>query len=118
MLQKDNRIRQIEFIPEKLYRISLFSFIPVIFINFEAFDSYLEYGGLPTVVELKDLPETIAPFFIGNTISGKKICDYLTSSRRKTTSDTIDNYLKMLENIVFFELLRRGFSLLSARLEH
>ncbi|WP_306455955.1 DUF4143 domain-containing protein [Fusibacter sp. 3D3] len=28
----------------------------------------------------------------------KKISDYLTNSGRKTTSDTIDSYLKMLEN--------------------
>jgi hypothetical protein len=35
---------------------------------------------------------------IGSTISTKKISDYLTGSGRKTTSETIDNYLKMLEN--------------------
>jgi hypothetical protein len=35
---------------------------------------------------------------IGCVVSTKKISDYLTSSGRKTTSDTIDNYLKMLEN--------------------
>lgn len=35
---------------------------------------------------------------VGNIVSTKKISDYLTSSGRKTTSDTIDNYLKMLEN--------------------
>jgi len=98
----------------------------------QLFESYLEFGGLPTVVELKDLPDTIAPFLtgiyntvimkdviqrnnvrdavllesvlkfvaanIGSIISTKKISDYLTSSGRKTTSDTIDNYLKMLEN--------------------
>jgi predicted AAA+ superfamily ATPase len=96
------------------------------------FEDYLQYGGLPTVVELKDHPDTIAPFLtgiyntvimkdviqrnrvrdpallgsvlkfiaanIGNTVSTKKISDYLTSHGRKTTSDTIDNYLKMLEN--------------------
>lgn len=96
------------------------------------FKNYLEFGGLPTVVELKDYPDTIAPFLsgiyntvlmkdvlqrnnvrdaallesvlkfiaanIGNIVSTKKISDYLTSSGRKTTSDTIDNYLKMLEN--------------------
>ncbi|MBU4542226.1 ATP-binding protein [uncultured Acetobacterium sp.] len=96
------------------------------------FKDYLEFGGLPTVVELKDYPDTIAPFLsgiyntvimkdvvqrnqvrdaallesvlkfiaanIGNIVSTKKISDYLTSSGRKTTSDTIDNYLKMLEN--------------------
>ncbi|MDD3306421.1 MAG: ATP-binding protein [Acetobacterium sp.] len=96
------------------------------------FKGYLEFGGLPTVVELKDYPDTIAPFLsgiyntvimkdvvqrnhvrdaallesvlkfiaanIGNIVSTKKISDYLTSSGRKTTSDTIDNYLKMLEN--------------------
>lgn len=96
------------------------------------FKDYLEFGGLPTVVELKDHPDTIAPFLsgiyntvimkdviqrnnvrdaallesvlkyiaanIGSIISTKKISDYLTSSGRKTTSDTIDNYLKMLEH--------------------
>ena len=35
---------------------------------------------------------------IGSPVSTKKISDYLTSSGRKTSSDTIDNYLKMLEN--------------------
>jgi len=35
---------------------------------------------------------------IGNIVSTKKIADYLNSSGRKTTSDTIDNYLAMLEN--------------------
>lgn len=98
----------------------------------EIFKDYLEFGGLPTVVELKDHPDTIAPFLsgiyntvimkdvvqrnhvrdaallesvlkfiaanIGSIVSTKKISDYLTSSGRKTTSDTIDNYLKMLEN--------------------
>jgi len=35
---------------------------------------------------------------VGNIVSTKKISDYLTSSGRKTTSETIDNYLRMLEN--------------------
>lgn len=35
---------------------------------------------------------------VGNIVSTKKISDYLTSSGRKTTSETIDNYLKMLED--------------------
>ena len=35
---------------------------------------------------------------IGSIVSTKKISDYLTSSGRKTTSDTVDNYLRMLEN--------------------
>ena len=98
----------------------------------EKFNQYLEYGGLPTIVELLDNPNTIGPFLegiyntvlmkdvierngvrdaallesilkfiaanIGSIVSTKKISDYLTSSGRKTTSDTIDNYLKMLEN--------------------
>lgn len=97
----------------------------------EKFNQYLEFGGLPTVIELLDHTETIGPFLegiyntvlikdviarnnirdsallesilkyiasnIGNIVSTKKISDYLTSSGRKTTSDTIDNYLKMLE---------------------
>ncbi|MBS7528091.1 ATP-binding protein [Fusibacter paucivorans] len=98
----------------------------------EKFNQYLTYGGLPTVVQLLDSPDTIGPFLegiyntvlmkdvierngvrdaallesilkfiaanIGSIVSTKKISDYLTSSGRKTTSDTIDNYLKMLEN--------------------
>ena len=97
-----------------------------------AFNQYVEYGGLPTVVELIDNPKTIGPFLegvyntvlfkdvvarnairdaallenilkfiggnIGNIVSTKKIADYLTSSGRKTNSEIIDNYLKMLEN--------------------
>ena len=95
------------------------------------FNQYLEFGGLPTIAQLLDTPETIGPFLegvytsvlikdviernnirdaallesllkfiaanIGNIVSTKKISDYLTSSGRKTTSDTIDNYLQMLE---------------------
>jgi len=98
----------------------------------EKFNQYLRYGGLPTVVELLDNPDTIGPFLegiyntvlmkdvierngvrdaallesilkfiaanVGSIVSTKKISDYLTSSGRKTTSDTIDSYLKMLEN--------------------
>ncbi|MGB4659565.1 MAG: ATP-binding protein [Mobilitalea sp.] len=98
----------------------------------EKFNQYLKFGGLPTVVELMNYPDTIGPFLegiyntvlmkdvieqneirdgallesilkfiasnIGSIVSTKKISDYLTSSGRKTTSDTIDNYLKMLES--------------------
>ncbi len=98
----------------------------------DKFNQYLRYGGLPTIIELLDTPDTIGPFLegiyntvlmkdvierngvrdaallesilkyiaanIGCIVSTKKISDYLTSSGRKTTSDTIDNYLKMLEN--------------------
>jgi hypothetical protein len=97
----------------------------------EAFNQYLQYGGLPTVVVLLDNKRAIGPFLegiyntvlmkdvierngvrdaallksilkfiaanIGSIVSTKKISDYLTSSGRKTTSDTIENYLKMLE---------------------
>lgn len=99
---------------------------------YDTFQEYLKYGGLPTVVDLMDRPETIGPFLegiyntvlikdviernnirdtallesilkfisanIGNIVSTKKISDYLTSSGRKATTETIDNYLKMLEN--------------------
>lgn len=98
----------------------------------DSFNTYIEFGGLPTVVELLDHKETIGPFLegiyntvlmkdviernsirdsallesilrfiaanIGSTVSTKKISDYLTSSGRRTTSDTIDSYLRMLEN--------------------
>ena len=98
----------------------------------DAFDEYLKLGGLPTIIELMEHPETIGPFLegvyntvlmkdviernsvrdaallesvlkyvaanIGSIVSTKKISDYLTSSGRKATSETIDNYLKMLES--------------------
>ena len=35
---------------------------------------------------------------VGSMVSTKRISDYLTSSGRKTTSETTDNYLRMLEN--------------------
>jgi len=35
---------------------------------------------------------------VGSIVSTKSISDYLNSSGRKTTGETIDNYLKMLEN--------------------
>ena len=35
---------------------------------------------------------------IGKAVSVKRVSDYLTSAGRKTTSDTIDNYLRMLES--------------------
>jgi len=44
---------------------------------------------------------------IGNTVSIKRISDYLTSAGRKTTSDTIDNYLTMLENAFILYRARR-----------
>lgn len=96
------------------------------------FNQYLKYGGLPTVIELLDNPETIDSFLngiyntvimkdviqrnevrdvvlldnlikflasnIGSIVSIKKISDYLTSSGRKTSSITIENYIHMLEN--------------------
>lgn len=98
----------------------------------DLFNDYLKYGGMPTIVDLLDRPETIGPFLegiyntvlikdvmernnvrdaallesilkfiasnVGSVVSSKKISDFLTSSGRKTTSETIDNYLKMLES--------------------
>jgi predicted AAA+ superfamily ATPase len=51
-----------------------------------------------------DLLEKVVRFTaanIGNLVSAKKISDYLTSSGRKTSHETIDNYLKMLESAYF-----------------
>jgi len=96
------------------------------------FNLYMERGGLPGLIELRDQETMIQPYIsgiyntiimkdviqrnevrdpallenvmrfmagnIGNPISSKKISDYLTSSGRKTSSETIDNYLHMLEN--------------------
>jgi predicted AAA+ superfamily ATPase len=44
---------------------------------------------------------------IGNSISTKKISDSLTSAGRKTSSDTIDNYLQLLENAFILYRARR-----------
>ena len=98
----------------------------------EYFQTYLLYGGLPSITMLIANPETITAFLtgiyntvimkdvvqrnmvrdaalldsvlrflasnVGNIVSTKKISDYLTSSGRKTNSDTIDNYIRMLES--------------------
>jgi len=75
-----------------------------------ALRSYL--GGIYNTIILKDiiqrnevrdppLLENIMRFIagsVGNQISSKRISDYLTSSGRKTTSETVDSYLRMLEN--------------------
>jgi predicted AAA+ superfamily ATPase len=56
------------------------------------------------------LLESVVRFLCGNigrTVSTKRISDYLTSAGRKTTSDTIDNYLKMLESAFVFYRARR-----------
>jgi predicted AAA+ superfamily ATPase len=57
--------------------------------------------------EVRDpaLLENVARFIagqIGNPISSKKISDYLTSGGRKTASETVDNYLHLLENAYVF----------------
>ncbi|MDR1966412.1 MAG: ATP-binding protein [Synergistaceae bacterium] len=44
---------------------------------------------------------------VGNALSTKKISDFLTSSGRKTNSETIDNYLHMLEGAYFIYKARR-----------
>ena len=100
------------------------------------FQSYLRYGGLPSIIELNNNFDMIQPFLsgiyntvlmkdivqrntvrdpalldnlvrfladnVGNSIFTKKISDYLTSAGRKTTSATIDNYLQMLEKAFIF----------------
>jgi predicted AAA+ superfamily ATPase len=58
-----------------------------------------------------DIMEKIILFLadnIGNIVSAKKIADYITSSGRKTSSDTADNYLSMLENAYLFYRARRN----------
>jgi len=44
---------------------------------------------------------------VGNITSPKKISDYLNNEGRKTTSETIDNYLKMLENAFIIYNVKR-----------
>ena len=57
----------------------------------------IERNGVRDAALLESILKYIASN-IGSIVSTKKISDYLTSSGRKTTSDTIDNYLKMLES--------------------
>ena len=56
------------------------------------------------------LLESVVRFLCGNigkTVSTKRISDFLTSAGRKTSSDTIDNYLKMLESAFIIYRARR-----------
>ena len=58
-----------------------------------------------------DIMEKIIAFLadnIGYMVSAKKIADYVTSTGRKTSSDTADNYLRMLENAYLFYRAKRN----------
>jgi predicted AAA+ superfamily ATPase len=58
-----------------------------------------------------DIMEKILLFLsdnIGYFVSAKKIADYLTSTGRKTSSDTADNYIRMLENAYLFYRAKRN----------
>ena len=82
--------------------------------NFDMIQSFL--SGIYNTVLMKDivqrntvrdpaLLDNLVRFLannIGNSISTKKISDYLTSAGRKTTPATIDNYLQMLEKAFIF----------------
>lgn len=57
----------------------------------------IERNGVRDAALLENILKYIASN-VGNIVSTKKISDYLTSNGRKTTHDTIDNYLKMLES--------------------
>jgi uncharacterized protein len=84
--------------------------IPMLTANPETITAFL--SGIYTTVIMKDvvqrnlvrdvaLLDNVLRFLaanVGNIVSTKKISDYLTSSGRKTTSDTIDNYIRMLES--------------------
>lgn len=106
-----------------------------------AFNKYLEFGGLPAVVQLLEFPEAANAFLsgiyttvimkdviqrnevrdpalleslikflasnVGRIVSYKKISDYLTSSGRKTSSMTIENYIRMLESAYIVYRARR-----------
>jgi uncharacterized protein len=84
--------------------------IPMLIANPETITAFLT--GIYNTVIMKDvvqrnlvrdaaLLDNVLRFLaanVGNIVSTKKISDYLTSSGRKTTSDTIDNYIRMLES--------------------
>jgi predicted AAA+ superfamily ATPase len=57
-----------------------------------------------------DIMEKIISFLadnIGYIVSAKKIADYVTSTGRKTSSETADNYIRMLENAYLFYRAKR-----------
>ena len=47
---------------------------------------------------------------VGNTFSAKSISDYLKSERRSLDNETVYSYLEKLENVVYLELCRRGYT--------
>lgn len=100
-------------LPEKFNQYLLYGGLPTIVELLEHKDTigpFLE--GIYNTVLMKDvverngvrdaaLLESILKYIasnVGSVVSSKKISDYLTSSGRKTTGETIDNYLKMLES--------------------
>jgi predicted AAA+ superfamily ATPase len=57
-----------------------------------------------------DIMEKIISFLadnIGYMVSAKKIADYVTSTGRKTSSETADNYIRMLESAYLFYRAKR-----------
>jgi uncharacterized protein len=87
--------------------------------NTETIDAFL--NGIYNTVIMKDviqrnevrdvvLLDSLIKFLasnIGSIVSMKKISDYLTSSGRKTSSITIENYIKMLENAYIIYSVKR-----------
>jgi predicted AAA+ superfamily ATPase len=58
-----------------------------------------------------DIMEKIILFLadnVGNIVSAKKISDYVNSTGRKTSNDTVDSYLSMLENSYLFYRAKRN----------
>lgn len=99
---------------EEYMKIGGFPGISLVKENKNTVDPYL--NGILNTVIVKDIArrnnirdmsllENLIKFLadnIGNQLSTKKISDYLTSSGRKTSSETIDSYIKMLESAYIF----------------
>ena len=111
----------------KIYPLSFKEFLR--FSNYDKsniedkFYEYLKYGGLPAITQIKDktkkdvinrnlikdiaLLDNIIKYLannVGNQISANGISNYLNSNKivEKNKHQTIDNYLKMLENAFIF----------------
>ena len=88
--------------------------------KYDKFDKYLKYGGMPMIVNMNDNENLIINYLndikdivfldnlikymastIGNLTTPYAIAEFMKKNRSAITSETVDSYLKMLENAYF-----------------